>query len=321
MLHSLLFLLATSFAPFGDCAGCKPDDLCATHQEGDAKALAEARGKIRSKDLAERLAAIDAAAALTKPHQNAPSRAVAETLAIALADQDYTVRGKALEKLLDGQHADATVKAVVDALDDLRAEFAKVGRNNDRSAGAGSIMTRDGLAYVSALLDGIGGLSDDRCVNAVTDILKQLGPDAPNEFAQPLSRALIRLGSRSAVDAVIDRLVAAEGTRSKARSGGGASGGSGGGSGGGGGKGGGGGNRQNGDRDGDGRRDQAADEGQRRMIHEGLAQLAKEKELDGVPAFDDQVAQNWRDWFDKRAGKFAAKLGRLGPEPVKVTRS
>ena len=329
MLHSLLLSWAATFAACGDCPGCKPDDLCAEHQEGDAKALDAARGKIRSKDVAERLAAVEAAAALTVAHANSPSRAVAETLAIALADKDWGVRGKALEKLLDGQHADATVKALVEALDDLRAQFAKVGRNNDRSAGAGSIMSREGLAYTAALIEGLGGLADDRCVNALVDILKQLGPDAPNEFAQPLARALIQLGSRTAVDSVIDRLVAAEGSRSKARSGGGAGGGGagGGGAGGGGGGGGAGGGGKNdrprnpGDRDGDGRRDQPADEGQRRMIHEGLAKLAAEKELDGVPTFDDQVAQHWRDWFDKRAGKFPAKLGRLGPEPTKVKRS
>ncbi len=322
----LVLSFCAAFAALGDCPECKVDDLCASHQESDSKALDAARGKIRSKDLVERLAAIDAAAALTKQHENAPSRAVADLLAVALVDKDWGVRTKVVEKLLDGQHADATVKALVEALDGVRAEFAKVGKNNDRSAGAGSIMTPDGLGYAAALIDGLGALADDRCTNALVDVLKQLGPDAPSEFAQPLAKALLALGSRPAIEAVIDRLVAAEGSRSKARSGGGAGGGGAGGGGkggggsGGGGSGGGGGKNdrpKNGDRDGDGRRDQAADEGQRRMIHDGLAKIAADKELDGVPAFDDQVAQHWRDWFEKKAAKFPAKLGKLGSEAVK----
>src|SRR6185436_14848789 len=100
MVATWIFALATAWAPVDDCPKCKPDNLCAPHSEEEQKGLAERRGKLKSKDLGERLATLEGIAALTKPHENAPSRAVAEALAIGLADDDYEVRAKAAEALV-----------------------------------------------------------------------------------------------------------------------------------------------------------------------------------------------------------------------------
>jgi hypothetical protein len=321
--------LVLEAAAFGsDCSQCKPDDLCAEHQESEKKALDELRGKIRSKDAAERSATLKAVAALTKKHENAPSRAVADTLAIALDDDSFSIRAEAAELLAEGQHPDAAVKALTKAIDDLRAEYAKLGRNRERGSGDATLSGKGGARYTDAVIEGLAKLPDDRSVDALADVLKQLGPDAPDQFVVPLSKALLQLKSRPAVDAVVDRLVSAEGSRSHSRAGGGAGkagggaggggagGGAGGGGAGGGGKPGGGGGRRPGDRDGDGFRDRGADEAQRRAIHDGLAALAAEKKLDDAPPFDDQVAQRWKDWYEKHVASFPAKLGHVGSVPL-----
>jgi hypothetical protein len=343
---ALVFAFAIGWVPFGDCPQCKPDDLCAPHQESDQKALEVWRGKIRAKDVEQRLAAVREIAALAKQHENAPSRGAAESIALALADDDYGVRAAAAERLADGQHPDAAVKALTKALDDVREEFARVGKDRERGNSGVTLFGKNGKRYVDAVVGGLANLPDDRSVDALADVLKQLGPDAPNELVKPIADALLQLRSRPALEAVIDRLVSAEGSRSHSRGGsgggnkgggGGGGGGSGGGSGaggggagggagggggsGGGGKGGGfgGGGRPNGDRDGDGSRDFAGDEGQRRAIHDGLAAIARDKKIDVVPDYDGQVAQRWKDWFDKHAAAFPAKLGKLGSVPLKTS--
>ncbi len=320
---SCLFALAlVAPARLGDCSECKPDDLCGPHRQSEKKGLDEWRGTIRAKDLEQRLSAVRGVAALTKQHANAPSRAVADTLAIALLDDDFRVREAAAEQLADGQHPDAAVKALVRALDDVRAEFAKLGRDRERGSAGASILAKNGKGYADAVIDGLARLPDDRSVDALAGVLKQLGPDAPTELANPLTKALLQLKSRDAIEAVVNRLVSAEGSRGHARGGGAGGGKSGGGPGGGGGSGGGSGGRgggdkpRPGDRDGDGFRDHAGDEGQRREIHDGLAGLAREKKLDGTPNYDDQVAQKWRDWFEKHVAAFPAKLGRVGSTPL-----
>jgi hypothetical protein len=304
-----------------DCPQCKPDDLCASHQESERKAIEEARGRIRSKDVAKRIAALRSIAELTKLHENAPARAAVETLAIGLKDDDFDVRALAAELIGDGQHPDASVKALADALDDVRTAFARLGRDRDRGAGGNEIGGKGARKYVEAVTAGLGRLPDDRSVDALADVLRQLGPDAPDALVVPVVHALVQLRSRAAVEAVIDRFVSAEGSRGQARAGGarggGGSGGGGAGGGGAGGGGGGGGRPRRGDRDGDGFRDRGAGEEQKRALHDGLASLAREKGLDDAPAYEERVAQRWKDWFDRHAGSFPARLGRVGSIPVK----
>src|SRR5688572_4831428 len=194
-LTSLLASALLSAAP-GDCKECVPNDLCAAHQESDGKAIDKLRGKVRARDVQQRLDALREVAALTKGHENAPSRAVADTLALGLQDDDFEVRAVAAELLSSGQHPDEALKALVKALDDVRTQYAKVGRDKERGGGDAGFGGDGGAHYVEAVIGGLAKLPDDRAVDALADVVKKLQPDAPDDFVGPLTSALLALGSR-----------------------------------------------------------------------------------------------------------------------------
>jgi hypothetical protein len=313
---------------FDECKSCKPDDLCGVHQEAEQKALKELRGKLQSKDVAQREKALAEVAALTKAHENAPSRGVADTLAIALDDESFGIRAKAANFLVDGQHPDAAVKALTKALDDVREEFSKIGRRaQERGGGEHSILSGDGKLYVDAVVGGLAKLPDDRSVEALCNLLKQLPADAPSEAVLPVARALEQLGAREGIQTIVQRMVTGEGTNGGgggggARNGGGGAGGgggggSGGGKGGGGAGGGGRGRGGPGDRNGDGFKDRGADEGQKKELHQTMTEAASSRKIAGdAPKYDSQVAQAWKQWLEKHAGAFPAKLGHVGSTPL-----
>jgi hypothetical protein len=325
----LAFVFALPVAPFSDCPTCKPDALCATHSQADAKLLDQERPKLHSKEAKERHDALQKIADLALAHDNAPGRAAADALAIGLKDDAFETRTFAAQLLAKGQHPDAAVKALTGALDDIRSEVAKLGKGDGaRGGGAASITSEAGKAYVAAVAGGLAALPDDRGVDALGDLLRQLEPAAPDEIVTPIVRALAQLQSRDAIRAIVQRFVSAEGTKqsspnNKSGSGGGAGGGAGGGGGGagggggGGGKGGlGGGGGRNNNGNGNGYRDHGASEEQRHALHDALRSAALEKKLGDTPDYSDKVAQNWKNWFEKHETSFAAKLGKVGAAPL-----
>ena len=324
---ALAFVFALPSAAPSDCPACKPDAICGPHVQAEQKVLDVAKPKLRAKEVAERRSALQQIADLSRGHLNAPSRTAAEALAIGLRDDSFDVRADAARLLGKEQHPDAAVKALTGALDDIREEVAKLGKGDGaRGGGAVSITSETGKAYVSAVCEGLAALPDDRGVDALADLLRQLEPGAADAVVVPIVHALATLDARDGIRAVVQRFVAAEGSRGKSKngnSGGGRAGGAGGGAGGGGPGGGGGaggrpggGRAGNGDRDGDGFRDKVASDDQKHALHDALHGAALAKKLDDSPEYGDHVAQAWKDWFDKHQSAFRAKLGKVGGAPV-----
>jgi hypothetical protein len=331
-LSSLLlsFVFALPAHLVSDCPACKPDALCAPHRDAESKLLEQARPKLHGKDVAQKRDALTQIAALSKEHENAPGRAAADALAFGLKDDAFEIRAFAAQLLAKGQHPDAAVKALSAAVDDIRSEVAKLGKGDGaRGGGATSITSDSGRNYVEAVAQGLAALPDDRGVDALGDLLRQLDPAAPDAVVTPVVRALGELKSRDAIRAIVQRFVNAEGTRqanpnNKNNGGGGAGGGGAGGAGGGGGVGGGGrggfggGGRGGGNNNGNGNgyRDHGASEEQRKALHEALHGAALDKRLNDAPDYSDKVAQAWKNWFEKHESSFPAKLGKLGGAPV-----
>jgi hypothetical protein len=317
----LLFAFARPATPVSDCSSCKPDTLCSPHTQAEVKVLEQTRAKLHAKEMKERHDALQQIADLALAHQNAPGRAAADAIAIGLKDDSFEIRAFAAQLLAKGQHPDAAVKALTGALEDIRSEVARLGKGDGaRGGGAVSIMSDGGKLYVAAVADGLAALPDDRGVDGLGDLLRQLEPAAPSDIVTPIVKALATLESRDAIRAIVQRFVTAEGTKSKSPGnkngggGGGAGGGGAGGGGGGGGKGGFGGRNNNGN--GNGYRDHGADEAQRKALHDALRGAATEKKLSDTPDYSDKVAQAWKDWFEKHETSFPQKLGKLGGAPV-----
>src|SRR5262249_3481503 len=146
---------------------------------------------------------------------------------------DYGVRAAAAELLVKGQHPDEAVKALADAVDDLRELVAKLDFASKQNPEVK--LGKEGMRYFHAVLDGLAQLPDDRSVEALTSFLKGMTSHMPAAIVEPVATALAKLDTREAARVLISRMTAAEGSRGHSQGGNSGGGGGGGGSGGGGG--------------------------------------------------------------------------------------
>jgi hypothetical protein len=190
--------------------------LCEPHAAAEQAAFTEEGRLLVSKHAVERMKALNALAALTEAHTNAPSARVAKRIASALDDGDMEVRTYALGLLCRPQHARASLDALVDALartkreqDTLTADCGSLwGRLLAKSSEKGRaelgvefwacIERREALGrWRLALLDRLATFPDDRAVEAILEHTHRnllLGGD----------EALVQLGSRKAIRALIE---------------------------------------------------------------------------------------------------------------------
>lgn len=215
MWLALLSTLALAAAEV--CAQCRVDPrrtvLCATHLDEELTTLREERSVLaRSKDSAERIAALQRIAALTATHSNAPSPNVARLLADGLHDESLTVRRRALALLLDGQHRDETIKGVLDgwraAQRSWREFDARLNLLASELSKGSSSMSRQDLedwpAYIESLLAALGEVHDERAYKELLGLFKWPADRTPGRFYVAAARAALAVESRKGVESVLE---------------------------------------------------------------------------------------------------------------------
>lgn len=218
----LILLAALAVAPLSlqSCPFCATEGrvvrLCEPHSTEERSALARERKRLDSKDPAARIAALEALAALTESHRNAPSERVAVRIASALGDEDFAVRSRAARLLGRPQHALTCLDALVEALgrtvqehDSANAEYEKLGSklrgklsDKRRADLVADRKTCDELRRALGrwrleLVERLANFLDDRAVDAIlahTHRNLLTGGDV----------ALLRLGNQKAVRALAE---------------------------------------------------------------------------------------------------------------------
>jgi hypothetical protein len=277
-------LLATAA---DDCPQCTPTTLCATHVAAQAAEIKEWKPKLRAKEAADRLEAVKKLAAVSAEHPSVPSQEAAAAIAGALADDANEVRCAAATALGEGLHPDVAVRALTDALKEVRKELAKSG--GGKYGGGGGDDSKDPKAaerrkqreentkFDLALVASLARLPDDRCVEVLSDLLLALNRRSGADLLQPVADALIKADTRPAIAAVIAKIKASPP---------------------------GGGGKWGPDTTG-------------KTLHDLLTAWAGGKGLTGMPAWDEKDPPDWEAWFAKNQSKVAAKLGKWNLERMR----
>lgn len=283
--------LSVGEARAGDCAACTPTALCAVHLKEEAAAVAEQAPKLKSKDMGERRSAIAALVALDSKHPLCPSLESAKLVAAALDDEKVAVRLAAVTALERGMHPDVSVGALATALDETRKELAKIPfGKGDWGGGAPGAKedpkvverrkARDELLGLAQLIvKGLRGLPDDRSVAALAELLPTLSR-WNGELLSSTADALLDLGARDGVTAVVQRLKSAPINDTGGKYGGGP------------------------DTTG-------------KTLRDLLAAAATKKGTEPVPEWSEKEAPDWERWFAKNQKHFPAKLGKYGIEQLR----
>jgi len=202
----LAFFLNLSVA---DCATCAVHDdkvlLCADHAREELIAIKRERLRFeKAQTEEEKCAALDALAAITATHANAPSPAVPKALALGLLDSSEVVTAKALALLAPPQNPRACMEALLDARKDLdgqwktamEAERKRLGGNSKKLDKASKDL-KDGSASQKEL---------EKALKAVlqSGTNKELLP--LNRRRQALDRALARYPDERVVRVLTDDL-------------------------------------------------------------------------------------------------------------------
>ena len=225
----LAVLLLMVLARPDRCEVCAVRDqvavLCPPHAAEEREVLSRETKRLRSKDEAERLAALEAIAALTRAHENAPSSRVVTTLALGLRSATPAVRSRSAELLGPPQHATEAMRVLLDALGDVDREIAKawkealkaIEKMNGRdvtkmnakqlkklakeSGDAGGLLAGmlESQATKTVLVTRLAAFRDDRVVAA---IVRSEETSVSDEGAF----TLLALESRGAIEAVLDHL-------------------------------------------------------------------------------------------------------------------
>lgn len=183
----------------------------------DREALERLAADLVSSEPKQRKRALTAAAELMLAHPDTPSVEVARVLAAGLEDEDYDVRATALKLLLRGQHPDATVVGIVEAIENLGDEWEALEKELRKSyehayekKGMGSSLGMNEMlqvpTYWRSLLESAGRLPDDRVEEALLDVLDLKLSRAPGVLLAGAAVGALRLGTKGSVGAVVDLL-------------------------------------------------------------------------------------------------------------------
>lgn len=190
--------LRCAIALGADCDDCVPPRQCPIHALAEAEAIQAAKAGLRSSDVAARCAALQRLADATRDHANAPGRDLARCLAGALADRSLKVRETAAS-LLPGQDSDEAIKALVKAAATASELLREPQFREPDDAGASPV------TYATSVFNALGQHRDDRAVDALVEALHHLPPDQQfMPHARALMELLARLGSRQAIDPVLE---------------------------------------------------------------------------------------------------------------------
>ena len=185
-----------------ECADCSKSGLCKPHLEHERKELERLLPGLESEDPRDRQEALRDIAEITREHSNAPSQAVAKVLVSALEDKRIVVRETAIELLVDGQHPEIAVKAMIE-LDSFRRNMWTLAETIAGSKGEAGT-TSEVMRFLGTTMESAGELRDDRIVDALAKTLKAYPEEMRGQrIAMMAVESLLELGTQSAVKAVI----------------------------------------------------------------------------------------------------------------------
>jgi len=270
-----------------DCPECSSTALCAAHQKAQSDAAKEQKPKLHSKDLSERMSALKQLAILNAEHPGIPSSEIAELVAGALDDESTEVKTAAAKCLGEGLHPDVAVRALISALDQLRKDMAKSGggryggapeNDQDPKAAERRRQREQTTQYAQALVGSIARLPDDRCVDALSELLLGLTRRNGADLLPATAEALIKFETRPAFEAIFKKIKASPPGK--------------------------GGGRWGPDTTG-------------RTLHDMVLAWATSKGLEDMPSWDDKDLPDWEHWFAKNQAKVAVKLGKYNLERMR----
>lgn len=209
-------LAVLAFAQGAPCGECRVQArrvmLCTEHATEETSVLREVRAVLAKGGEAERIVALERAAALTAAHPQAPSPAVARLLAGSVGDVSLRVRRKALVLLAEGQNHEEAVRGVLDGWKEAQKTWrvldAKLVLGESASAdGAPVMLTTEELQetpdYLVEALRALGQLGDERAVTALATFLRSPLDRTPGRFLVAASEAALELDSRRGLESVI----------------------------------------------------------------------------------------------------------------------
>ena len=185
------------------CDACRRGRLCRPHAKFEAAEIERLRPDLESDEIRDRIGALREIAALTREHQNVPTREVATILVAALEDRSLRVRDRAIRLLTDGQQPEITVVALVGLLEGFRKNMWSLvpwltGPREERGT------TADAMNYLETVMRVSGDVPDDRVVKALADVLLAMPAEMRGQpVAMAATRSLLGLGTRDAVQAVL----------------------------------------------------------------------------------------------------------------------
>lgn len=201
-----LSLLPGSSAHADSCASCTVEVeatlLCAAHADLERATLAEQVEHLRAEDIERATAALEAIAALTAAHDNAPSPRVAEALARGLEHDAPEVRRVSVRLLGSGQHEPSARAALLQASRDFPREASarrkaferEQARLAKRAAGRDDTDTTD----VEALRKSLEEMSRDAEDMAAAAVAQSEFSEYGIELAEALAQ-----GDDAALDALL----------------------------------------------------------------------------------------------------------------------
>lgn len=217
MLDLALVLLLHPTAPAGPSLRVPVvQEAPVDHERADRDSLRDLKDLLRAKEAAQRIQGLERAAALTRDHPEAPTKAVAAALVEGLEDEVVEVREKALVLLLDGQHPDATVEGLVDALQGGERELARMQRQleemveNVRSGKMGLVSQEDSARFLRTpeffrrLAEALGHIPDPRCEEALAKASKASLDDWCGPVFAELGEALARQATARSTKAAVE---------------------------------------------------------------------------------------------------------------------
>lgn len=222
--------------PPEQCDACQSDPevvLCEAHLARETEVLKAQRRELERLSEERRITAMEAIAALTQAHSNAPSPTVARVLGSMLVVESTLVRTRAAELLADGQHQRTTLEMMTAAVDPLVRDLQK---QTERYLELEAVVTKEGtkkkgkeatlddlqekldaLDEAMALDEKLGAMNETRgafarCLATIPDdrsiaaLEKLLLPDELRLNREVVVESLLLFGTVSSVELVIGSL-------------------------------------------------------------------------------------------------------------------
>lgn len=268
------------------CDACRVEagvvHLCAPHASSEKKALTACGKGLRAKGEPQRVAALEALAAETEKHVNAPTTKVVELLARGTTDESFVVRTRAVELLGPPQHGPAALEALLVTLRELDQEmkrWLKEREKLDLELGSESQMKAQMERFLSsneshavlrawgdAIVAQLARFPDDAAVDGIVG--SSWGLASPGA-----GRALLALGSAPAVRGAVLKLTGMQEGFARRT----------------------------------GSRDAAKEAQELRALHDELAAFAASRSLP-APAWSAAPADAWKSWLAEHESAFAEHL-------------